>query len=487
MRTQLPPATTTTELQTGAKGFPARHARGKASRVWLAALHAVVGRDKSKKAGAATTPSAATPPPVAATPARAPNNHPGQAAEASVRTSPAGVGATGQALKAASAAKDAGAEEPTQADSSLMHGRSTQTTARTQPATAISAAGGAAQKQGQGGVDALRTTTPNTGLSSLPPRLGQVERSANTSGAKATGSLPSGAVLSSDTGEHALSGRGAHTQGPSPAHPNVQAGSRATNQALDGSVTSTAPTPGESMAHAGGAKHGDASTLGQSARSGLAGAGTHATRIPAGRQVNDSNASGTTANGLAGTGSWSGTGAVQVSGATSQTGSGAANASSPAQAGGNGANPATLGGQTLQSLNAQIHTLHRAGGGQATIQLDPPSLGHIHIQLQVSGQNRAQVHFSAAQPATAQALQASLGQLTTSLHQNGIHVQHSEVNATAPDSGIGGQSGSPSQHGQPGQQQDSTGQALSARATHADPAAPKRADDGGRAGVRAYA
>lgn len=169
-----------------------------------------------------------------------------------------------------------------------------------------------------------------------------------------------------------------------------------------------------------------------------------------------------------------------------RTVAGSANATPGANAADAGAGGGALNSQAVQIMNAQMRTLHHAGGGQATIQLDPPSLGQVHIQLQVQGQNQARLHFSAAQPATAQALQASLPQLTAALHQNGIHVMHSEVTATATDGGLSGQSGHQSQQGQPGQQGPGN-EALNARATHAERRSQAPTSDGSRAGVRAYA
>lgn len=164
--------------------------------------------------------------------------------------------------------------------------------------------------------------------------------------------------------------------------------------------------------------------------------------------------------------------------------------SAPATPPGAGQSPVSgqsgLNPGSLQSMQAQIHTLHQAGGGQARIQLNPPSLGQVQIHLQLQANNEAQLSFTAAQPGTAQALQSSLPQLNHALQQSGIHVTHSEVNAGGPDSGAAGQQGHAQRQGQHSQG-EAWREQPNARASHAE---AQRADEPPLArehGVRAYA
>lgn len=181
-------------------------------------------------------------------------------------------------------------------------------------------------------------------------------------------------------------------------------------------------------------------------------------------------------------------GAVGANGHAASVG-GTSAASAGGGVGASGQAPLNQG--SLQAMNAQIHALHQAGGGQANIQLDPPSLGSVQIQLNMNSHHQAQVSFTAAQPATAQALQASLPQLSAAMHQNGIQLSHSEVHATNTDSSLSGQPGSGFQgqqnpQGQPGGQ-GSTRESLNARATHAVTRPDVTSGARGNDGVRAYA
>jgi flagellar hook-length control protein FliK len=119
--------------------------------------------------------------------------------------------------------------------------------------------------------------------------------------------------------------------------------------------------------------------------------------------------------------------------------------SQAAVAGGHNSTP--LSAQSLHVMAAQIHLLHQTGGGQAHIRLDPPSLGSVQVQLQMQQQNQAQVSFTAAQQATAEALQAALPKLASAMHQNGIQLVHSQVNVDS-ETALSGQT---SQHGAQGQ------------------------------------
>lgn len=108
----------------------------------------------------------------------------------------------------------------------------------------------------------------------------------------------------------------------------------------------------------------------------------------------------------------------------------------------------SLSGQSMQAMQAQIQTLHQNGGGQARIQLNPPSLGQVQIHVQLQANNQAQVSMTAALPSTAQALQSTLPQLNHALQQSGIHLTHSEVNTNGSNTAAPGQQGHTQQQGQ---------------------------------------
>lgn len=145
-----------------------------------------------------------------------------------------------------------------------------------------------------------------------------------------------------------------------------------------------------------------------------------------------------------------------------------------------GAAGAPMDARSLNAMGAQLHALHQAGGGHANLQLDPPSLGSVHIQLHLAASNQAQVMFTASQPATVQVLQANLAQLAAVLHQNGIHLVHSEVNASVT-------ANLPDQSGQQGHPQGFTGEQFSARPTGGSATAAPAPKARHNPGVRAYA
>lgn len=474
MTTQVPSATAATKVATGAPESPAGHDRSKASRAWRAALQAVVGRKKAKKPAPAAKGAEAAGPAAAAGYVGSNNRGGGATNQRLQGASQGAVVATSEAQRAGSAATK-GAGGPRQL------GR---LAAQTGSARLVTSSGTPSMKQGQGRVGVTKSARVGSDQLSASPGITPFQTTTSTPNAQAANSVQPG--LASSGAPKAQASTDVHGKNPSPADENSHADARTVKIELGGAPASRAQTSDMAMARVSGAKRSDASAPRQGAHQALMDSRTHATLIHPDGLTSDSNTRGAAGNVLAGAspGATSSS-ATQAPAATPQAGWGGAHGASTVDAGGIASNPASLGTQTLQSLNAQVHTLHHAGGGQATIQLDPPSLGHVHIQLQLSAQNQAQVRFSAAQPATAQALQASLGQLTASLHQTGIHLQHSEVSATAPDGGVAGQSGQNGHSGQ--QQQQGSRQTLSAQATYVDPSATKRADAAGSTGVSAYA
>lgn len=206
------------------------------------------------------------------------------------------------------------------------------------------------------------------------------------------------------------------------------------------------------------------------------------------------------------------TGSNTLNNPTGQQGTPAALASSPGGAmpaggaaggngGVNGGTPSALTPQSVAQLNAQIHSLHQAGGGSTQIDLHPASLGAIQIHVQMQGTHQAQVTFNAAQAGTAQAIQASLPQLATSMQQQGIQLSQPQVNSGG-DAGAGQTPNGGQQPGGNPAGQQSQGQPPQGQQQHSQPRQPMTAlaaaevgrrsasDEPGstpRPGVRAYA
>lgn len=88
----------------------------------------------------------------------------------------------------------------------------------------------------------------------------------------------------------------------------------------------------------------------------------------------------------------------------------------------------------VQMGNAQWLLSQHADGASARIQLEPPALGKVHIQLQMRHNDVAQVSFTVANEHAAQALQSSLAQLGAQLQRSGIQLAHASV-STGADSG----------------------------------------------------
>jgi flagellar hook-length control protein FliK len=71
------------------------------------------------------------------------------------------------------------------------------------------------------------------------------------------------------------------------------------------------------------------------------------------------------------------------------------------------------------ALGAQLNTLVRDGIAHAQLHLNPAEMGPIAVRISLDGSN-AQVDFSAAQPATRQALEDSVPALASALRESGL-------------------------------------------------------------------
>ena len=83
----------------------------------------------------------------------------------------------------------------------------------------------------------------------------------------------------------------------------------------------------------------------------------------------------------------------------------------------------------------------------ASLTLNPPDMGPMHVVLSVTG-DHASVTFTAAQPEVRQALEAAMPKLREMMGENGIALGNATVNAGTPD-GRQAQQGE-QQRGQPG-------------------------------------
>ncbi|MGC0154458.1 flagellar hook-length control protein FliK [Chromobacterium vaccinii] len=80
-----------------------------------------------------------------------------------------------------------------------------------------------------------------------------------------------------------------------------------------------------------------------------------------------------------------------------------------------------LGEQVLSMVNLKMD--------KAQIQLNPPQLGPIEVTLKMNGTDQAQVLFTAAVPATREALENNMHRLSSMMSANGIQLTDSQVSS----------------------------------------------------------
>ncbi|VEB44074.1 flagellar hook-length control protein [Chromobacterium violaceum] len=66
---------------------------------------------------------------------------------------------------------------------------------------------------------------------------------------------------------------------------------------------------------------------------------------------------------------------------------------------------------------------------KAQIQLNPPQMGPIEVTLKMNGTDQAQVLFTAAVPATREALESNMHRLSSMLSSSGIQLTDSQVSS----------------------------------------------------------
>ncbi|MGD1824582.1 Flagellar hook-length control protein FliK [Chromobacterium violaceum] len=80
-----------------------------------------------------------------------------------------------------------------------------------------------------------------------------------------------------------------------------------------------------------------------------------------------------------------------------------------------------LGEQMLSMVNLKMD--------KAQIQLNPPQMGPIEVTLKMNGTDQAQVLFTAAVPATREALESNMHRLSSMLSSSGIQLTDSQVSS----------------------------------------------------------
>ncbi|UTH74350.1 flagellar hook-length control protein FliK [Chromobacterium sp. IIBBL 290-4] len=84
-----------------------------------------------------------------------------------------------------------------------------------------------------------------------------------------------------------------------------------------------------------------------------------------------------------------------------------------------------LGEQVLGMVNLKMD--------KAQIQLNPPQLGPIEVTVKMNGNDQAQVMFTAAVPATREALENNMHRLSSMMSANGIQLTDSQVSSGQSD------------------------------------------------------
>ncbi len=81
----------------------------------------------------------------------------------------------------------------------------------------------------------------------------------------------------------------------------------------------------------------------------------------------------------------------------------------------------------IDQLTERFHILNRAGGTQEIkIQLDPPSLGHVHMKIDMDGSS-VNAKLTVESVAVKQTVESNLNQLRTSLEEQGFKVDKFDV------------------------------------------------------------
>ncbi|WP_434634207.1 flagellar hook-length control protein FliK [Chromobacterium sp. CV08] len=82
-----------------------------------------------------------------------------------------------------------------------------------------------------------------------------------------------------------------------------------------------------------------------------------------------------------------------------------------------------------KALGEQMLTMVNLKMDKAQIQLNPPQMGPIEVTLKMNGTDQAQVLFTAAVPATREALENNMHRLSSMMSANGIQLTDSQVSS----------------------------------------------------------
>ena len=130
---------------------------------------------------------------------------------------------------------------------------------------------------------------------------------------------------------------------------------------------------------------------------------------------------GSTANSGGGEGAVQ-TGTGGVSGSQQTRGQNAVNQS------GNTQNPARTGRSMVEQVTVKITKAIQAGNDKITIQLRPANLGRVEVKMEVSQDNRLNVHVIVDRPETLDQLQKDSRELQRALQEAGLHVDNEDLN-----------------------------------------------------------
>jgi len=130
---------------------------------------------------------------------------------------------------------------------------------------------------------------------------------------------------------------------------------------------------------------------------------------------------GSTANSGGGEGAVQ-TGTGGVSGSQQTRGQNAVNQS------GNTQNPARTGRSMVEQVTVKITKAIQAGNDKITIQLRPANMGRVEVKMEVSQDNRLNVHVIVDRPETLDQLQKDSRELQRALQEAGLHVDNEDLN-----------------------------------------------------------
>ena len=95
---------------------------------------------------------------------------------------------------------------------------------------------------------------------------------------------------------------------------------------------------------------------------------------------------------------------------------------------GNTQNPARTGRSMVEQVTVKITKAIQAGNDKITIQLRPANMGRVEVKMEVSQDNRLNVHVIVDRPETLDQLQKDSRELQRALQEAGLHVDNEDLN-----------------------------------------------------------